>query len=581
MNKQIGKTAMQCMLWLAVLFTAPLYVYADVTQVTATVDRNPVMVDESFVLEIIANDSVDADALDTSPLLKDFVVGRTSTSHQTQIINFDTSRTTRWSTVLIPRQPGIYTIPSFTIEGQSSQPVRLEVLPVSQSKAAQGQDVYLTTEVDLEEVYLQQQVRYTVKLHIAMDLQRGSLSAPSMQDGEIEQVGEDKEYSEIINGRRYRIIERTFSIIPQKSGEFTIQAPYFEGEVLDNSRRSFGFFNRTRTINKVGKNIFLKVRPIPTDFKHHWLPSEHVEIHDEWQGLQGELTVGEPVTRTITLTALGVVEAQLPEIGGDYPEQVKTYPDQAETTTVQRNGTFVAQRNESTAIIPNEAGVLIIPAVSVPWFNVVTGKTEFATLPEKRLTVKAAQTTTTPAPIQAPDPATVAQQQAPQLPLAQAPLTSAPIAPQWWSISSWILLVLWLATLMFWWLSSRKKQALVTTSETHGNYTEKQLWQQLQQVVQQQDAQNLTNYLQPWLAEICRNPQQSLAKSVEQLQNGELKALLDTLFGNRFGGSNHQSTNSNELFSALKDLLITLRKQSRDKPVIKGTQLHPLYPNTQ
>lgn len=578
MNKQIGKTAMQCMVWLAVLFAAPLY--ADVTQVTATVDRNPVMVDESFVLEIVANDSVDADALDTSPLLKDFVVGRTSTSHQTQIINFNTSRTTRWSTVLIPRQPGIYTIPAFTIEGQSSQPVRLEVLPVSQSKAAQGQDVYLTTEVDLQEVYLQQQVRYTVKLHIAMDLQRGSLSAPSMQDGEIEQVGEDKEYSEIINGRRYRIIERTFSIIPQKSGEFTIQAPYFEGEVLDNSRRSFGFFNRTRTINKVGNNIFLKVRPIPSDFKHHWLPSEHVEIHDEWQGLQGDLTVGEPVTRTITLTALGVVEAQLPEIGGDYPEQVKTYPDQAETTTVQRNGTFVAQRNESTAIIPNEAGELVIPAVSVPWFNVVTGKTEFATLPEKRLTVQAPQATTP-----APTPAPVAQQQVPatQPQLIQAPSTSSPIAntPQWWSISSWILLGLWLATLMFWWLSNRKKQVLITTSETHGNHNEQQLWKQLQQVVQKQDAQNLTNYLQPWLAEICGNPQQSLAKSVEQLQNGELKALLDKLFGNRFGGNNHQATNSNELFTALKDLLITLRKQSRDKPAIRGTQLHPLYPNTQ
>ena len=553
--------------------------YADVTEVTARVDRNPVMVDESFVLEITANDDVSADSLDTSPLLKDFVVGRTSTSRQTQIINFDTSRTTRWSTVLIPRQPGMYTIPSFTIEGQKSQPIRLEVLPVSQSKSAQGQDVFIKTELDLEEVYLQQQVRYTVKLHIALDLQRGSLSAPTMKDGEIEQVGDDKEYTEVVNGRRYRIIERTFSIIPQKSGEFTIQGPYFEGEVLDNTRRSFGFFNRTRTINKVAQNQFLKVKPIPSSFKFHWLPSEHVEIHDEWQGLEDSLTVGEPVTRTIKLTALGVVEAQLPEIAGDYPDKVKVYPDQAETTTVQHNGTFVAQRSESTAIIPNEAGELVIPAVKVPWFNVVTGKTEYATLPEKRLSVKAAAATTAPppqviTPEVTPAPATTA-------PHGSTPMLTSPTVPtpQWWSLSSWVLLVLWLVTLAMWWLTRNRSPKQVETIQSAVNHSEQQQWNQLQQVIKKQD-EDIHIFLQPWLAEICGYPQQSLAKSVEQLQNGQLKTQLDELFGNRFGKAQQTAINK-KLFDNIMDTLKTIRKKNREKPVQRGTRLHPLYPNTQ
>ena len=65
------------------------------TQLTATVDRNPVMVNESFVLQIVANDSIDVSDLDMSPLMRSgLTVGRTSTSSQTQIINGNISKTT-------------------------------------------------------------------------------------------------------------------------------------------------------------------------------------------------------------------------------------------------------------------------------------------------------------------------------------------------------------------------------------------------------------------------------------------------------------------------------------------------------
>ena len=60
---------------------------ADVTEVTATVDRNPVTVNESFVLTVTVNDDVSNNAFEASKLLQDFVVGRTSVSRQTSMIN--------------------------------------------------------------------------------------------------------------------------------------------------------------------------------------------------------------------------------------------------------------------------------------------------------------------------------------------------------------------------------------------------------------------------------------------------------------------------------------------------------------
>ena len=66
---------------------------ADVTRVEATIDKNPVMVDEAIQLTVTAQGDPAREAFDSSPLLKDFVVGRTSVSTQTRIINFDKEET--------------------------------------------------------------------------------------------------------------------------------------------------------------------------------------------------------------------------------------------------------------------------------------------------------------------------------------------------------------------------------------------------------------------------------------------------------------------------------------------------------
>ncbi|XOV78358.1 MAG: BatD family protein [Aestuariibacter sp.] len=554
------------------LLMLPLYLHAAPTEVVATLDKNPITVEESFQLQVVANDDVSADALDTSSLLKDFVVGRTSVSRQTQIINFDTSKSTTWTTTLIPRKAGQFTIPALSIAGLQTAPINLMVLPVSASKSAQGRDLFITTEVDLNEVYLQQQIRYTVKLHLAMDLQRGSLSAPEVNDADIEQVGNDKEYSEIVDGKRYRIIERTFSIIPNKSGEFVIQGPYFEGEVVDASRQSFGFFNRTKNVNRVGRNIDITVLPMPQDHDHHWLPSEFVQLSEEWQPDSDQLTVGTPVTRTITLTAVGVVESQLPEIQSAYPEQIKSYPDQANTATAQRNGTFVAQRTETIALIPNEDGSFTVPEVVVPWFNVVTRKTEFAMLPEKTISVTAAvnDSQAVPTPIETVT-ATPPQLEQDSINAPVATLTER----HWWSMSSWVLLVLWMITLaiLFWQRhrqrpSGNAKGDKIDTSADNN-------WQSLRQALKNASSREVgevQSLLRNWLATYCNQPNGTLYQLLESTNDAELQQEVNKMLQSTY------SQNSSDQWQprALLVVLERLNKQSRTKEK-QQFALKPLY----
>ena len=360
--------------------------YADVNSLEATIDRNPVMLDEAIRLTVTADGSADRDAFDSSPLLKDFVVGRTSVSSQTSIVNFDTKRTTVWTTTLFPRKEGTFTIPSLTIEGKSTKPIQVKVIPV-QEQSNVARDYFVTTDIDVKEAYLNQQLLYTVKLFLSSNIERGSLQAPEMQNAEITQLGEDKQYTDIVNGRRYQIIERQFAVVPQASGEFTLRGPIFTGEVMAaNTNQRFGFFNRTQQINRVGPDITVNIKPIPQGIDYPWLPSAMVRVDEEWP--QGDSFVaGEPVTRIVTLTALGVVEEQLPDIPEFYPPNFKLYPDQSNTTTVEKDQSLISQRQTSLAIIPTQPGNFVLPEITIPWFNTLTQQTEYATIPARSITV--------------------------------------------------------------------------------------------------------------------------------------------------------------------------------------------------
>jgi hypothetical protein len=556
------------------LFVLTTIAHAQSIEVRASVDKNPVMVDESFILTVVANGEVDRGEFDSSFLMKDFVVGRTSVSSQTKMVNFDTTRSTTWSTILIPQTKGRFTIPSFNLGGAITKPIEVLVIPASVSSASNGRDLFITTNVDVEKAYLQQQIRYTVKLHLGRDLQRGSLSSPKLENADIRQIGKDKEYNEVVDGRRYRIIERSFAIIAQQSGTFTIEGPLFEGEVVDNSQQSFGFFNRSKAVNRVGPSQSIAVLPIPSNYDQHWLPSDFVQLDDEWQGNTREFVAGEPITRTITLTAVGVVEEQLPSITSIYPDSVKTYPDQAETTTVEKDDTLIAQRKESIAIIPSQAGQLVIPEVRIPWFNTLTQKTEFAVLAEKTLQILPAITQAT-----STIPANPSTQTNPAI--SNQNLISASAnnlnndMPQYWIWLTVSLLILWLTTLILWWKHVSIVKAATKqkgNSSVRSTQSEQLLWKSLEKALDKNLSLDTQKYLPQWLGSHIQDKNAPLAQSLKVINNINLTEAVNTLLASRYA-KDQSVWHSAELHQIL-------RKMRKDGSIEKQTKdnLLPLYP---
>lgn len=357
------------------------------TKLQASVDKNPVLAGEFFMLNISVDDNVKGEQPDTSVLLKDFVVGPTSLSTRTNIINGSINKQTTWSVKLMTRTEGQYTIPSFTVSGLSSQPIDLTVTKRA-ANADNNNDIFVKTSLSSNSLYVQEAGVYTLKLYLAKELLDGSLSTPSMEDAQLTQLGKQTESYELVDGKRYLVITREYLIQPQKSGPYTIAAPVFQGRVQQNYRQL--------EVSAIGEDQQIEIKPIPSDYKGAWLPSELVNLGEEWQPSDDTIEVGTPITRTITLTALGVTKEQLPDIEMPTINGIRSYPDQKENNNAVRNGRVVSQQTASYALLPQTPGTYTLPEIKLPWFNTKINRISFATLPARTITVTPSSTVVNP-----------------------------------------------------------------------------------------------------------------------------------------------------------------------------------------
>lgn len=374
------------LLLLAIGVTSPVYA---ITKLEASVDRNPVMVGEYFVLNISADDEIDTAKLDTSALLRDFIVGRTSVSRSTQIMNFDAVKETRWQVLLAPKQKGQLTIPAFSIDGVNSAPIPVKVVD-SGSQVAQTNNLFIDAKVSTDEAYVGQLITYKVKLYLAVELQRGVLNAPVIEGAQIKQIGEDKDGSEIVDGRRYRVIERTYGIIPDLPGQVNIKGATFSGDVLVESQRRGGMFgfNESRPMQAGAPSLTVQVEPAPNSFQGQWLVADLVVLKENFPEESKDFTLGNPITRTITLLASNADENSLPDVVQDLPDELKQYPEKPQRQTFVRDAQIVSQYSITSAIVPTQAGTFTLPEVKVPWWNPHLKRQETATLPARTIIVK-------------------------------------------------------------------------------------------------------------------------------------------------------------------------------------------------
>ncbi|WP_367155736.1 BatD family protein [Methylomonas sp. HYX-M1] len=435
-------------------------------EIRVNVDRNPVSLNESFRIVFKAVAQVDGSP-DFSPLERDFDILNQQRSSNMSWINGKSSREEQWILDVMAKRAGDLTIPPIAFGADLSQTVSVSVTDSPQAQAADnaGEDLFLQVQATPQAPYVQSQVLVSVKFFRRVQVAQASLTEPDLNDALVEKLGDDSTYSTPINGVDYTVTERQYAIFPQQSGKLTIPALVLNAEVLGGRQPRFnGFFNRapTETRRVSSDAIVLDVQPVPQTYQGSaWLTADSLTLSQVWSDQSLSVNVGEPLTRTITLSAHGTTVGQLPElVESNGIDGIKTYPDQPLLKEDKLSGGLTAVRQEKIAYIPGKPGSYTLPPLQLVWFNTRTQKAETASLPAVTIQAVAADGgQTRPAEVLAQDAST-----RPDSPIAAANTAAIPNDAGYWPWLSGFLGLGWLLTLVWIVVKSRQAKAVVESA---------------------------------------------------------------------------------------------------------------------
>jgi len=416
--------------------------------VTANVDRSSVDLNESFMLEIVVDTSIDVQP-DLSVLDEKFYRGQVSQLSNTSIINGQIRRSRTWTITLMAKATGSQEIPAISIGTEKTQPLIIVINEPVNAPPGEA-DVFVTSEVDQTETYVQAQILYRLKVYRAVSTRQPALRNGVITGVEVlvETAGEESTYEAVLDGKAYSVVERVVAIYPQESGQISITPARFEARVLRDGRITGRkvFESDAHTIN------VLPIPAPPADYPDAaWLPARDVTLSEEWSRDPSRIGAGEPVTRHITISALGQLETQIPALQPPVVDGLNVYADKPELSRRIEAGGIRGIRKDQYAIIGVRGGAMEIPPIEVPWWDIEGGEWRVARLPSRTINIEAFDTPVASPPTAEPLVAAAAEDE------AQEALPSL-VADGFWKQASQLLAAIWLLTIFAWWWSSRSPQ---------------------------------------------------------------------------------------------------------------------------
>ncbi len=411
--------------------------------VIASVDRSDIELNESFTLKITVDTAIDTEP-DASALAAEFFVGTRSQLSNTTIVNGQISRSRTWTYVLMAKREGILEIPPVIIGAEQSNPVPINVRAPSNSLPGEA-DIFVTTEVDHAKTFVQAQLLYTVKVYRSVPTRQPRLSEPDIRGVEvlIEVAGEERSYESILNGKAYNVVERVYAIFPQESGQVTIAPARFEARVLRDGR-----ITGRKIFESEGINIVVNPIPPPPDGfpDAAWFPARDVTLSQTWSREPDRLPAGEPITRHITVTALGQLSTQIPVINPAVADTIKIYPDKPELRDMAEASGIRAVRSDQYAMIGISPGEVHLPELQLPWWNIDAGEWQLASLPGTTINILPSANAAVAPPVVTEQPLLQQQLNASGNLVAQS---------SFWRRVSAAVAGIWLLTVVAWWWSRR------------------------------------------------------------------------------------------------------------------------------
>ena len=348
----------------------------------ASLDRNQVTLGETVTLSI---DSDQADiAPDLSPLTTDFSIEGQSVNRSMQWTNGSAQATTTYVLQLAPKREGALVIPAIKLGNDLTTPLSLRVAAGAPTPAGEGSDAFFETVVDDPTPYVQQSVGVVVRLKYSARVASGAFGMEPPQDASMQQLGQDRYYTQQIGDTQYKVAERHFVLIPDRSGPLVIPGPRFEGRVASNWMDSL-MGGGGREIRARGAPRTINVRAQPAEAPQPWLPLRDLRLR--YVSAPQSLQAGQAATLVVEAVAKGATRAQMPELPTPSVAGAQVFAEPAQYDETVVEGTPQVTLTRRYSLVPNGAGTLLVPGLKLAWWDVRAGAARTASLPDLKLKV--------------------------------------------------------------------------------------------------------------------------------------------------------------------------------------------------
>lgn len=475
---------------------------AHAAAVTARLDRSNAVVGETVTLILQTDDTDQSLDTDLAALESDFDILDRRSETQMSFVNGRKTAYVRLVITLEPKRAGNLRIPALKFPGASSAPLTLKVSAAPALAVGDSEPVFIEVTVlpDAGPYYVLSQVSLTVRIFYQANLTEAAINPPAPVQASVRLLDEVP-YQAERNGVQYRVLERRYAIFPERSGTLTIPPMQLSGRLIERpSDRLWQPTVRGRRVRVASEPLNLEISPRPDEFTGStWLPARRITLSQKISDNE-KLRVGEPVTRTVIVDAVGLEENMLEEpTWPDLPD-TRIYPDQPQGISRDDGEWVLGHKEFRYAIVPENAGELVLPEIRLDWWDTVADRQRTAVLPEHRLTVLPSELR--PAAAVLPTVTNIVSDSGIGVPDGQAGGAGNTML---WKAATGALALMWLLTL---YLYYRRGSAVPLQAGTNGSVSlaEKALLERFRQACQKNDAPSARQDLAQWIRNYAPQP---------------------------------------------------------------------------
>ncbi|MBW1833855.1 MAG: protein BatD [Deltaproteobacteria bacterium] len=352
--------------------------FADIS-IDLTLDQSSVVLTDTIVMKVTVTGKQKSSFPEIGGL-SSFNVVKGGTASRVEFVNGIMNSGVEYIFYLTPLKPGKFVIGPAQVRIKnkvySSKSVKLTVSKARNNQAgnAANRPLFLEALISKNNLYLNQNALYTLRLFMREQVSDISLEMPEVQGLVFESLAEPQKYSTSINEKRYEVIELKYILIPKKPGEYSIPAAGMRMTIYKRNRRD-NFFEDPFFNMRKGKPAYLSSNEIQLDVKN--LPMQNRP--DNFSGLVGrfdvkanldpvEVKVNESATLTIIVQGRGNVR-QIPDLKLSDIKGLKIYQDKPQLDINKNESAISGEKIMKWAIVPEKSGEFIIPSMALAFFD--------------------------------------------------------------------------------------------------------------------------------------------------------------------------------------------------------------------